>query len=563
MGSFFRSDADNVLAALDNSLAIIEFDPAGKILRANENFCSAMGYQPSEIVGQHHRMFVDPDEVHGPEYAQFWQSLAKGEFQSRVFRRLGKGGREIWIRATYNPVMKGGKVYKVVKFASDITEDRLEYISNRGKIDAIMRAQAVIEFTPDGEILDANDNFLTAMGYRREEIVGKHHRLFVEPSYASSGDYSTFWSKLKAGEYFSDEFKRIGKGGRVVWIQATYNPIFDPKGRVVKVVKFATDVTGRVNAVNEVGMALERLAGGDLQQRIKNAFIAVMDPLRVNLNASLGQLQEAMAEIGGIGNGIESGASQVRVAADDLAQRTEQQAAALEQTSGALAELNSSVRTSSQRADEAGHLVRQAKSGAEQSGAIVARAVQAMAQIEKSSDEINKIIGVIDEIAFQTNLLALNAGVEAARAGEAGKGFAVVAQEVRALAQRSAEAAKEIKGLISTSGQHVATGVELVNETGRSLEMIVTEVAEINNHVGAIVDSAKSQAVGLSEISTAVEMLNQATQQNAAMVEESTAASTELASEAQHLMALLGRFKVEENGSPVHGLTARVVRAFG
>ncbi|BDA86239.1 methyl-accepting chemotaxis protein [Aureimonas sp. SA4125] len=559
---------------MGQSLAIIEFDPAGKILTANENFCRALGYGLSEIAGQHHSIFVAPDEVQAAAYKAFWTQLGRGQFVAGEFKRIAKDGREIWLQASYNPVTNsGGKIYKVVKFATDITVAKLAAAENAGKLDAIGRAQGIIEFTPDGQILTANPNFLAVIGYGLDEVVGKHHRMFVEPAQAASADYADFWAKLRGGEFIADEFRRIGKGGKAVHIQASYNPILDLNGKVTKVVKFATDVSERVAAVHELGAGLGRLAEGDLTRDIDHAFLPALEPLRLSYNVSVDRLGETMRSVAGIAGGIHAGAEQIRRAADDLAGRTEQQAAALEETAAALAEITTAVRSSSQRADEAGLLVNRTKAGAKRSGQVVARAIQSMAAIEKSSEEIGKIIGVIDEIAFQTNLLALNAGVEAARAGEAGRGFAVVAQEVRGLAQRSAEAAKEIKSLISNSSKQVADGVELVGETGRALEVIVGEVNEIDIHVTSIVSSARSQATGLNEINIAVGTLNQGTQQNAAMVEESTAASNELAAEVAELNIQLGKFQMERSGasrhrstqrslSPVHDLESRVVAAF-
>ncbi|WP_439626074.1 HAMP domain-containing methyl-accepting chemotaxis protein [Shinella sp.] len=303
--------------------------------------------------------------------------------------------------------------------------------------------------------------------------------------------------------------------------------------------------SGRVQeAVASLADALGRLAGGDMTCRIEKPFDGDLERLREDFNASVSRLSDALREVGENARAIDAGASQIRAAADDLSRRTEQQAASVEETAAALEEITTTVKDSTRRAEEAGQLVARTRSGAEKSGEIVRRAVSAMQEIEKSSSEITNIIGVIDDIAFQTNLLALNAGVEAARAGEAGKGFAVVAQEVRELAQRSAKAAKEIKALITTSGEQVRTGVSLVGDTGRSLQTIVTEVQEINSHVAAIVEAAREQSTGLQEINTAVNTMDQGTQKNAAMVEETTAASHGLASEVQALNALIGRFNV-------------------
>ncbi len=539
------SDAKTVLAALHKSLAIIEFDLTGKVLSANSNFCAALGYEPHEIVGKHHSMFVDPVYAKSGAYTEFWAKLGRGEFDAREYKRIGKGGREVWIQATYNPVVgRNGKPYKVVKFATDITGAKLKAAEDKSKIDAISRAQAMIEFDLKGNIIEANENFCSTMGYAPSEIVGKHHSMFVERAYANSPDYTRFWQNLGNGEFVSDEFKRIGKGGKTVWLQASYNPIFDMNGKPVKVVKFATDISGRVRAVREIGDGLTRLAQGDLASRLDTPFIPELEKLRTDFNNSISRLQQAMQSVGAAGEAIGAGSAQIRSAADDLSQRTEQQAASVEQTAAAVEEVTSSVKETAGRAEEAGKLVANTKTKAERSGDVVRQAVEAMAQIEGSSREIGNIIGLIDEIAFQTNLLALNAGVEAARAGEAGKGFAVVAQEVRELAQRSANAAKEIKGLITTSSGQVKNGSQLVGETGKALEEIVSEVQAIDANVAAIVDAVREQSSSLQEINQAVTEIDKGTQQNAAMVEESSAASHNLAQQATSLGSLLQQFKL-------------------
>jgi methyl-accepting chemotaxis protein len=297
-------------------------------------------------------------------------------------------------------------------------------------------------------------------------------------------------------------------------------------------------------AVDHLASGLAHLAEGDVSYRIASAFTPNLDLVRTNFNDSAEKLQQALTGVLQNARTIDSGANEIKSAADDLAKRTEQQAAAVEETAAALEEITTTVKDSTNRAQEAGTLVARTKAGAETSGEVVRRAVVAMEQIERSSSEISNIITVIDEIAFQTNLLALNAGVEAARAGEAGKGFAVVAQEVRELAQRSANAAKDIKALINTSNAQVQSGVQLVGETGRALETIVSEVQEINRHVSAIVEAAHEQSSGLQQINTAVNQMDQDTQKNAAMVEESTAASHSLAREVASMNQLLSQFKL-------------------
>jgi methyl-accepting chemotaxis protein len=312
-------------------------------------------------------------------------------------------------------------------------------------------------------------------------------------------------------------------------------------------------------AVERLASGLQKLSDGDLAVEIGDRFAEHLDPLRVNFNHSVERLRDAMRAVGENARAIDAGASEMLAAADDLSKRTEQQAASVEETAAALEQVTTAVKDSAVRAEEAGALVGRTRVGAERSGEVVRRAVDAMHAIEKSSSEISNIIGVIDEIAFQTNLLALNAGVEAARAGEAGKGFAVVAQEVRELAQRSASAAKEIKGLINTSGEQVRNGVTLVGETGKALEAIVREVQEINQNVTAIVTSAREQSTGLAEINSAVNQMDQGTQKNAAMVEQSTAASHGLAQQATALMQLLGQFRLGDEAS--HVVARRVAAA--
>lgn len=545
------NDAKLLLAALSKSLAVIEFDPQGIILSANQNFCDVIGYRLEEILGKPHAMFVDPAYAKSQDYRDFWAKLGRGEFDAREYKRIGKGGKEVWIQASYNPVVAGGSVRKVVEVATDITAEKLKAAENSGKLAAISRAQAVIEFTPEGEIVTANENFLNVVGYRLDEIQGRHHRIFADPAYAQSADYAEFWAKLNRGEYVAAEFKRFGKGGKEIWLQASYNPIFDMNGKVVKVVKFATDITERVRAVTEIGDALSHLAQGDLEKELQEPFIPELDKLRTDFNEAIDTLRKTMRRVNRNTSAIRSGTDEIRAASDDLSKRTEQQAASLEETAAALNEITNTVRKTAEGSNRARHVVHAAKNEAEQSDEVVRQAVDAMNSIEKSSGQISQIIGVIDEIAFQTNLLALNAGVEAARAGEAGRGFAVVASEVRALAQRSAQAAKEIKTLISTSAEEVERGAERVGEAGKVLRRIVAKVAEINEVIVEITASAQEQSASLEQVNTAVTQMDQATQQNAAMVEQSTAATHALSRETAELAQMIAQFHVGADAESV------------
>ena len=236
-----------IYQALDRVQAMIEFELDGTVVSANENFLRIFGYELDEVVGKHHRMFCDPGYVESDDYVEFWKKLGRGEFHVAEFKRLAKGGRAIWLQASYNPVFdQHGKPVRVVKFATDVTTSKLQIAEYQGKIRAIDRAQAVIEFELDGTVITANDNFLRIFGYSLGEVVGKHHRIFCDPGYAESPEYARFWQKLGRGEYEADEFKRISKNGEEIWLQASYNPIFDIEGRPLKVVKFAADITAEI-----------------------------------------------------------------------------------------------------------------------------------------------------------------------------------------------------------------------------------------------------------------------------------------------------------------------------
>lgn len=432
---------------------------------------------------------------------------------------------------------------------------------------AMHRSQAVIEFALDGTILSANANFLGAMGYSAGEVVGKRHAIFMPAEEAASSEYQAFWARLNRGEFVASKFRRLAKGGREVWIQASYNPVFDETGKAFKVIKFATDVTQaeqeRASAeaaraqvaeeqqmvVSALAQGLGRLSKGDLTVNVSAPFAGAYQQLKLDFNSASAALREALATIRRTTDSLRGGADEISGASDALSRRIEQQAASLEEAATALDEVTATVSRSADGARRVAGAASEARAEATKSGEVVREAVAAMQEIEESSGKITQIISVIDEIAFQTNLLALNAGVEAARAGEAGKGFAVVASEVRALAQRSADAAKEIKALISASTDQVARGVKLVGATGSTLGGIAGKVAEIDGLIAEIAASAQEQAASLSQVNVAINQMDQATQQNAAMVEETTAAAAGLKAESAELGELVERFEIGAGGT--------------
>ncbi len=542
--------ARSKLNAIDRTQAVIEFDLQGNILDANDIFCQATGYDWGELLGQHHSMLMPPDMIDTYEYRFHWEQLGRGEPMSGLFERRNARGEELWLQASYNPILDQlGRVVRVVKFATDITERRLKGLDDEGQLNALNKSQAVIEFDPTGTILDANMNFLNAMGYQIEEIRGQKHAIFVDPAERGSAAYADFWARLGAGEYQSAEYLRIGKGGRPVWIQATYNPILDQRGKVLKVVKFATDVTERKNAISAFQGAVGQLASGNLGAAVAEGLPPEFEQLRTDFNESIANMSQL---IGGITDGVRailSEVSNISNSANDLSVRTEKQAVALQQTSAALVKLTGSVNSSSELASDAAKTVVEATRRTEQGRTVVQQTVTAMHAIAESSSKISKITSVIDDIAFQTNLLALNAGVEAARAGESGRGFAVVASEVRALAQRSSEAAREIADLIDLSSTQVDAGVALVGQSGSALTEIETYVTEIRKRVQTIAEVAGEQSQGLNEINLAARQLDAVTQQNAAMFEETSAATKTLEHEAYALDASTSVFILAENAS--------------
>jgi methyl-accepting chemotaxis protein len=530
--------------AISKSQAVIEFNLDGTIVTANENFLKTLGYSLSEIQGKHHSMFVEPAMRDSAAYREFWASLNRGQYQAGEYKRIGKGGKEVWIQASYNPVLdRNGKVSKVIKLATDITAEKLGSMEDAGMIAAIGRAQAVIAFNLDGTIVTANENFLKTLGYSLGEIQGKHHSMFVEPAMRDSAAYREFWASLNRGEYQAAEYKRIGKGGKEVWILASYNPILDEKGKPFKVVKFATDVTqqklrtadlagqiaaiGKSQAVIEFNMDGSILTAnenflnalgyslGEIQGKRHSMFVeaserdgAAYREFWANLNAGLYQAGE-FKRIGKGGKEIWIQASYnpildlngkpfkvVKYAADTTAQviarkRAESVRGMMETVAAGAEELNASVR-------EISETMTKSRQTASEAVVRVDAADQQAQRLSAASESMGGIVELIGNITGQINLLALNATIESARAGEAGRGFAVVASEVKNLANQAKQATDKI-------GQEIGNLNGISADVVSALTAIKQSIQEVSEYVTSTAAAVEEQSTVTSEMSSSMQ----------------------------------------------------------
>lgn len=531
--------------ALSRSLATIEFAPDGTILDANENFLATMGYSREEVIGQHHRIFVDPAEAASPAYAAFWETLRIGQFQAAEYRRLAKGGREVWIQATYNPVLgSGGRPMKVVKFATDITAQKQRNADYEGQIAAINKAQAVIHFALDGTILDANENFLQTVGYPIDAVRGLHHRMFVDPAYASGWEYADFWQRLARGEFQAGEYKRQGKDGREIWLQASYNPVFDAAGRPCKVVKYATnitaqklqnaDVNGQIQAIGRsqaviafsvdgmildandnfldaVGYRLDEVQGRHHQMFVEPEHAAGREYQAFWADLRRGEFKGGVYKRQGR-NGREiwlqatynpifdmSGKpfKVVKYASDITANvqaRLEATAATRQTLDNVQAAASAAEEMSASVAEISGNMAH-SKTAVDDIHQRTLAADRATVQLQAAAQAMDGVVQTITKVAEQINLLALNATIESARAGVAGRGFAVVAGEVKALASQTTAATSRISDQI----------VEMQRASGDVvglLAAISSTITTVQSYVTGVASAIEEQSAVTREISS-------------------------------------------------------------
>ncbi|RBY79496.1 PAS domain-containing methyl-accepting chemotaxis protein [Blastococcus sp. TF02A-26] len=554
---FAGAEARSKIAAMDRSQAVIEFDVSGRVLTANDNFCDTMGYALTEIRGKHHRLFCDPAYAASEEYAQLWERLGRGEYEAGEFKRRDKEGRDVWLQATYNPILDdSGNVVKVVKFASDTTAAKRQHDEFIGKIAAIDRAQAVIEFDLDGMVLAANANFLDALGYTLAEVRGKHHRIFCDPAYAATDEYRQFWQTLGSGDFHSGEYRRLGKTGKEIWIQATYNPIFDQEGKPFKVVKYAVDVTAaklrtaeaaaRIDALDRAQAVIEF----DLEGNVLSANDNFLRTMGYSLREILGHhhsefcaddyirspeyrdfwIRLGKGEVlagrfhrkGKYGREVHIQATYnpifdlsgrpfkvVKFAYDVTAEvkREARIAAASHAMTASVSELAASIEDIARSSQTATGLAGETQDNAQQGVEALRASLEAISLIQKSSNSITEIVRVMGEIANQTNLLAFNASIEAARAGEHGVGFSIVAGEVRKLAERSFEASQQIRRLIEESADRVAQGSEVSKRAEAAFERIVDSVTRTNDTIRSISASTLQQQAASSQVDQLIAQL--------------------------------------------------------
>jgi methyl-accepting chemotaxis protein len=599
------ADQTGQIAAIGKAQAVIEFHMDGTIITANDNFLNALGYTLEEIKGKHHSMFVDEAYKQSPAYKEFWAKLNRGEYDAAEYKRIGKGGKEVWIQASYNPILDlDGKPFKVVKYATDVTRQKLINADYQGQIAAISKAQAVIEFNMDGTVITANDNFLRALGYTLEEIKGKHHSLFVEEAYRQSSDYAEFWAKLRRGEYQAAEYKRIGKGGREVWIQASYNPILDLNGKPFKVVKYATDITSQKLAVNammaDAMMLTQAAVEGKLATRAdaskhQGDYRKVVEGVNSTLDAVIGPLNVAAKYVDDISVGLTEAREVLQSMADnDYTRRVSNSNkrvkitdvyngdfntiknnlnACIEGLAGVAAATNKTADTlqSSMKS-----IAQNAQALSSSSQQLAATSQQMSGNAEETSAQANTVATATQQVTTNLNSVATgaeemtstvqsissNAGEAAKVAAEAVKTANGANATVAKLGESSAEIGQVIKVITSIAQQtnllalNATIEAARAGEAGKGFAVVANEVKElakqtakatedISQKITAIQDDTKRAVEAIGSITGIINQINDISGTIATAVEEQSATTNEMSRNVQE--AAKGSGEISQN----------------
>jgi len=528
----------------DNSVVIT--DNHGKIQYVNPGFTKMTGYTAEEAFGHKPGSLLQ-----GPETDQATVRLIREKLDCQEpfydeILNYHKNGETYWISLAINPVFNDdGVLVNFISIQANVTQTKLKALEFNYKLDAIDRANAVAEFDLSGNLIAANSSYQKIFDADQESVLlGRNLKQMLHKDSVDTGEYASMWCTLNDGDFVSGEFRHQTNNGDLRWVSGSFNPILDTSGKISKFVMFGQDVSSRKQAIDNIACTLADLEQGDLTSRVEGEFDVEFNLLRDSLNTSMEKLQLSMRDILDVANGVTQGANEIARGNADLRSRVESQAAALEQTASTMEEMTASAKNSAENAALVNERALETGDSANQGKDVVANAISSMCEISSASKRIADIISVIDEIAFQTNLLALNAAVEAARAGEQGRGFAVVAGEVRNLAQRSAQAAKEIGTLIKDSVDKVDEGTELVNTSGKMLEEITQKVLEVTQMVSEITGASRGQLSGIQQANTAVASMDSMTQQNAALVEEATAASADMSNAVEKMRRDLQFFQI-------------------
>jgi methyl-accepting chemotaxis protein len=553
ISSLELSNLRGQVAAISKAQAVIEFELDGTVITANENFLGLMGYELEEIRGRHHSMFVSTEERSSEDYRRFWEKLARGQYEARRYRRLGKSDKEVWIQASYNPILDAsGRPYKVVKYATDVSQEVREATANARIKAALDKASASVMLADEElNIIYINEAAQKLFRESQAEFRRDLPALDADRIVGSSIDVfhkSPAHQRRILAAQRTTHTAEVRVGGRAMRIAAS--PVLDAAGKRLGTVVEWWDRTEEVRGEDQLAAIVSQALAGNLRERLptdgKTGFFAT---LARGLNELLDDTEKMVSQAGQAALAVHRGAEEISQGNANLSQRTEEQASSLEETAASMEQMTSTVRRNAESAAHANELASAARGQAEKGGMVVESAVRAMEDIKRASTKIAEIISVIDEIAFQTNLLALNAAVEAARAGEQGRGFAVVASEVRNLAGRSATAAKEIKDLIQDSVRKVEDGSVLVTQSGHALEQIVASVKKVSGIVAEIAAASAEQSLGIEQVNKAVMQMDEITQQNAALVEQATAASQSLAEQAAGLSENMKKYRTAETKS--------------